>query len=356
MKKTILITGAGGGGSNNLIRDLRTVNNEVKIIGSNIDDYQVAKSIADKTYVLPISTNAEDYIKSINKLIDLEKVELVIPNNDRETKVLSDNRERINAKLFLPSKKAVNVCQDKWEFYKILTSHGIAMAETYEIKKLANVRQYFEKLNYSEIKWVRLKEGSGSKGATKVNSVEQAEFWIKYWNEMRNIPIEDFTISEFLPGRDLAVQSTWKDGELKLMKIAERLSYYGGDARPSGMSSTPQLASTLYDKNVLELCQKVARIVEAKPNGNFNFDLKQNMNGEWCLTEVNIGRFCMITPIFDLTGKYNMIDTYIKLAFDEHVDIEDPFDIEENKFLIRELDTEPLILSKEEVEMRVSRI
>jgi len=110
------------------------------------------------------------------------------------------------------------------------------------------------------------------------------------------------------------------------------------------------------DEAVLELCQEVAKIIEEEPNGNYNFVLKQNVEGVFCLTEVNIGRFCMITSIFDLTGKYNMIDSYIKLAFDEELNIENPFDIEEEVYLIRELDTEPLILRKNEIDKRVHSI
>lgn len=356
MNRIILITGAGGGGSNNLIRDLRKVNKDIKIIGSNTDKYQVAKSIADATYVLPLATNTEIYIEKLNLLIIKEKIDLIIPNNDREVKTISDNRKDINTKIFLPTQSVVNLCQDKWKFYKFLNLHNIPMAKTYTVNKLNDLEDIFKKLSFSDIKWVRLKHGSGSKGATKVKSIEQAKFWIEYWHTMRDIPINEFTVSEFLPGRDLAVQSTWKDGKLMLMKIAERLSYYGGDARPSGMSSTPQLAVTLFDKEVLELCKKVAYILQEKPNGNFNFDLKQNKQGAFCLTEVNIGRFCMITPIFDLSGKYSMIETYIKLAFNEQVDIEEAYDIEEGIYLIRELDTEPLILSKKDVEKLVGII
>lgn len=356
MKKTILITRAGGGGSNNLIRDLRLVNSDIKIIGTGIDKYKAAKSIADVTYVLPDVAQTEEYLHALNKLIIKEKIDLVIPNNDRDVKILSDNREKIFAKVFLPSKYAINVCQDKWEFYNLLSSHDIPMAETYEINHIDDVYSIFEKLSFSKTLWVRLKKGYGSKGATKVNSPEQAIFWIKYWHEMRGMAINQFTISEFLPGRDLAVQSTWKNGQLQIMKIAERLSYYGGDQRASGMSSTPQVACTIKDEEVLRLCEKVARIIEARPNGNFNFDLKQNSSGVFCLTEVNIGRFFMITPIFDLTGTYNMIDSYIKLAFDQELGISNPYDIEENMFMIRDLDTEPLILSKIEMEARNSNL
>ena len=98
------------------------------------------------------------------------------------------------------------------------------MAETYHVEKIDDVDIIFSKFD-SDLLWCRAIKGAGSKGATKVKDSEQAKWWIKYWNEMRGMKISDFTISEFLPGKDFACQSTWKDGELILMKAAERLSY-----------------------------------------------------------------------------------------------------------------------------------
>ena len=46
-----------------------------------------------------------------------------------------------------------------------------------------------------------------------MKDAEQAWSWISYWNEMRGIPIEEFTLSEYLPGRDFNVQGLWRDGE-----------------------------------------------------------------------------------------------------------------------------------------------
>lgn len=351
MNPTVLITGAGGGGSNNLIRDLRAVNRNVVVIGSQMDKYLAAKSLAVRTYILPVATETESYIQKMNALIARERIDLVIPNSDREVRVLSENRQRIHARTFLPSKQAVRTCQDKWDLYQMLSKEGVPMAETCEVGKLADIADIFEnRLRGQEMLWCRPRTGSGSKGATKVQSAEQARFWVKYWHEVRGYPVDQFLLSEYLPGRDVAVQSTWKDGELKIMKILERLSYYGGEARPSGTSSTPQVARTLYDKEVLKTCRDVARIVQDKPNGNFNFDLKQDRTGRFCLTEVNIGRFCQITSGFDLTGRYNMIDTYIRLALDQDVRIDDPIDIEEGMYLVRFLDTEPLVISQKQLD------
>ena len=64
---------------------------------------------------------------------------------------------------------------------------------------------------------------------------------------MRGVPGEDFTLSEFLPGRDYNVQGLWLKGRLVLIKMCERLSYLNGRQQPSGMSSTPALAKTVWE-------------------------------------------------------------------------------------------------------------
>jgi len=56
----------------------------------------------------------------------------------------------------------------------------------------------------------------------------------------------------------------------------------------------------------------------------------------------------MITNLFNLSGNYSMIDTYLQLALDRDPNILDKFDYSE-KYLIRSLDTLPTILSPDEI-------
>ena len=56
----------------------------------------------------------------------------------------------------------------------------------------------------------------------------------------------------------------------------------------------------------------------------------------------------MITNLFNLSGKYSMIDTYLQLALNKNPNISEKFDFSE-KYLIRSLDTLPTILSPEEI-------
>ena len=62
------------------------------------------------------------------------------------------------------------------------------------------------------------------------------------------------------------------------MKMCERLSYLDGENRPSGMSSTPAVAKTLCDHQVLDICDQAVKLISPRASGVFNLDLKQDVN------------------------------------------------------------------------------
>jgi carbamoyl-phosphate synthase large subunit len=126
-----------------------------------------------------------------------------------------------------------------------------------------------------------------------------------------------------------------------LIKTCERVSYYGGWNRASGVSSTPALAKTVRDPRVVQVCTGAVRAIDATASGVFSIDLKEDAQGVPCITEINVGRFFMITNIFDLTGRHNMALTYVRLALGEPVDIDDVYDVAEDYYLVRDLDTLP---------------
>jgi carbamoyl-phosphate synthase large subunit len=303
----------------------------------------LAKSPLKENFLLPEATE-DEYPPALRTLIEREGVDLVIPNNDREVGRISELRDTLPCRTFLPHPETVALCHDKYRMYDRLTMGGIPVAKTYEIKSLGDIEGIMERLG-GERFWVRPKTGSGSRGATWVETADQARAWIGLWVSLRGYRVEEFTISEFLPGRDYCFQSVWKDGRLLVGKLCERLAYFFGENKLSGMSSTPAVAVTLRDEAALESIFASIRLLDERPNGNFSFDLKGRADGVMCVTECNIGRFCMITPIYDRTGRYNTAQIHLLAALDRLTEIpEDPIDIEEDQYLIRELDTPPTIV------------
>lgn len=346
--KSVMILGAGGGGGNNLIRSLRQSKLELRIVGSNCLAHAVAKSTADVNYMLPESRDP-DYFNKLLGVILNERIDLVIPNNDREVEAISNLRDSLPCRVFLPSVASVSTCQDKHRFYTALARVGAAVSPSASVSGIESIESAMASLPPSDRYWVRPRRGSGSRGATWVRNAEQARKWIELWVDLRGYRAEDFQISNFLPGRDYNFQSIWKNGELVVCKLAERLSYYMGINRLSGMSSTPEIARTLHDPVAIENALAAIRAVSDMPHGSFNVDMKGGADGSMHVTEINIGRFPMITTIYDSTGIVNCAEAYVRCAFDMDDYSGNPVDIDEGYVLIRELDTEPMVIHESKI-------
>ena len=126
-------------------------------------------------------------------------------------------------------------------------------------------------------------------------------------------------ISQFLPGREFAFQSLWRDGELVTSAARERVQYLFGQLVPSGQTSTPSVARTVHRDDVNELCERAIRAIAPGATGVFCVDLKEDSDGRPLITEVNCGRFFTTSNFLAAAGA-NMPYTYVKLAYDEPVE------------------------------------
>ncbi|MBI4610126.1 MAG: hypothetical protein HY726_14090 [Candidatus Rokubacteria bacterium] len=347
MKARLLILRAGTGGSNNLIRSLRVGDPSLFIAGCHSDRFVLKKSPADRNYLTPPSTRRE-FPDALRHIIETEQIHLLIPNSDPDVKTISDLRDEIPCRLFLPRKAVIDLCQDKFNLTTFLRSRGLPAPATYPVTHLDTIEEIFDRLAPNSRLWCRIRTGSDSMGAIPVKTPAQARSWISYWEEMRAVPSESFTLSEYLPGRSFACQSLWKNGKLILVKTYERLSYFGGESRPSRASSIPALAKIVVEPRLVETSAEAIRALDPNASGAFDVDLKDDAHGHGQITEINAGRLISGTNLFDLTGKYNMAVTYVHLALDQPPAIDEPYDVAEDYYMLRDLDTLPGIFHADE--------
>src|SRR5262245_5784138 len=347
METRALVLGAGTGTGNNLIRSLKAGDPLLTVIGIHDDRFVLRKSAADRNCLLRAS-NGRELARAIGRLADDART-VLIPNTDPDVKVVSDVRSEVPCRVFLPAAETIDLCQDKFRLTQHLRAHGVPAPLTVAVDDLDNVDALFAGVSARTPVWCRMRTGSGSMGAAPVRTPDHVRGWIGYWRDMRGVPVTSFTLSEYLPGRDYACQGLWKDGVLVLLKMCERLSYFGGRAQPSGTSSTPALAKLVFDPRVAEVCASAISVVDRRASGVFSIDLKEDATGVPCVTEINAGRFCMITNLFDLTGARNMAALYLRLAFDEPVDAERLCDEVEDVYLVRDLDTLPGIFHADDL-------
>ena len=123
----LLFTNAGNAPSNNLARSLRTDGEAVFIAGCNDDQFVLKKSDADKNYLVPPSDHPE-WAGALRRIIEAEKLNIVIPTVDSDVHDLSRARRQLGKHLFLPRESVIDTCRDKYKLIALLRRRPWARA------------------------------------------------------------------------------------------------------------------------------------------------------------------------------------------------------------------------------------
>ena len=352
--KKILVTGAGGPAGVNFLRSLASVEEDFELYGTDINKFHIefAKPWTKKMFLVPRATS-DDYIDALNEIIDKHDIELVHPQPDIEVSVISEKREKLNAKTYLPKKETIGILQDKFRSAEIWKEHEFPMVKAIEIRP-HNLEEDPEKSldELGEKIWIRAKRGAGGTGSTPVENVKTGVSWIKYWlSRGKNW---EFIAQEYLPGRNIAFQSVFKEGELITSQARERLEYIYPYLAPSGVTGTPIVAKTIHNRKVNELATEAVLSIDSEATGVFCVDMKGDKEGKMCPTEINSGRFFTTSYFFSAAGKKynklkgNMPYMLIKLAFGEEIPKEPKYNvIPKDLYWIRHIDCDSHLIEKE---------
>jgi len=339
--KRILSTGAGGPAGINFVMSLRIAPEKMFIVGTEANEYYLHLAPTDKQYLIP-KAKEPSYIDKLNEIMRKEKIDFLHAQPDVEVEVVSEKREKIEANVFLPSKKAVKVCQDKLESANIWKKKNVPVARTIELRKEQDIDKAFEELGNPI--WIRARHGAGGRGSTPADNRETAVSWIKYWKS-RNVNWE-FIAQEHLPGRNIGFHSLWKDGELVTSMARERIEYIYPYLAPSGIMGTPAVQKTVHDKTVNKIGTEAVLAIDSNFNGIACVDLKENVDGVPCVTEINPGRMFTTSFFFSYASKIlrkdyygNIPYLYVKLAYRETIpDMPKYNSLPKNIYWIRHMD------------------
>ncbi len=335
MTARLLVTGAGTGPAENLIRSLRAGEPAARIVGCHDDRFALRASAADTKHLLPPSRH-RDRARALRALVRREKIDLLIPTSDADVKQIGRARLAFGRRVFLPRTSVIELCQDKYALAMVLRARGVPTPVTHAVRRLADIPRLFRRLAPARQIWCRIRSGQGGLGALLVETPAQARSWIAYWERMRGVRAAEFTLSEYLPGRDFSCQSLWHEGTLVLTKTFERLVPFDGEP---GTSSVAALAKTVNEPRVAAVCEAAVRAVDRRACGIYCFDVREDARGVPCVTEINAGRFSMSTNLYDLVGRHNMASSYVRLALGRPVNVRGEYEATEDYYMVRNLDT-----------------
>lgn len=340
----VLLLSAGGPAGVNYLKALK-LGGIASVFGADSNPYHLVfiDKHAIRSFKIPRS-DEDGYLEEINKLISKYEIDFVHAQSDGEVLALSKNRDKIDAKVFLPDHKIILACQDKLTTARKWSSMW-SDAIGYEIKDddnlLMNLAEIFNVFPHA---WIRAISGAGGKGSTPCLTQDTAYFWLRYWWE--RYPDLEFMAQRLLPGRNIAWQSIWKDGKLLVSQARERVEYIYPYLAPSGVTGTPVVQKTIHDGDVNFNAAIAVKAIDPNPHGIYSVDLKENDEGHPIPTEINAGRFFTTSYFFAYAGKMfdvreaNMPLIYTMIGCDEEVPLyEKQFDIlPEDVYWIRHID------------------
>lgn len=344
----MLVLGAGTAAAENLLGSLRHGDPSLVVLGANEDRFVLRHSGAEGRYLLP-APRTQGFARTLRGLTRARGIDLVIPTSDVHVHALSRARRQLAGKIFLPGSGTVDLCRDKYALISVLRRRGLAAPETHRITGRKSIDRIFARLGGKGPLFCRPRTGTCSRGGAAVSSPEEAWRWIRIWETMQGVPAHSFTLAEYLPGRQIACQSVWRRGRMVLANTFERVSYFGVDNIPSGVTSLASLAKTVVEPDVVALCRQAIGAASPRASGAFSVDVKEDADGRPHVTEINAGRLFMGMTAFDAILKHSMALTWVRLALGQDVDFAEAYDTVDGYYMVRDLDMPPGIFHSEEL-------
>lgn len=221
------------------------------------------------------------YVNSLNKVVQRDHVQAVFPQPDTELGKVSSERDKIQARLFIPDEAAVNVCLDKYSAIEKWHTAKLRSAPVILSSRDPVISGKIQKLNYPC--WIRAREGAGGLLSCLARQPTTVNHWLAFhWGQGI---MTDFIAEEYLPGRDFCFMSIWSKGQLVTSMTRERLSWVGH--RLVGTGGTSRLNRVVHSDQVNRTAVKAIKSITDKPHGIFCVDLKDDSEEMPRPTEIN---------------------------------------------------------------------
>lgn len=341
----ILLLGAGGNAGINFTKCLKMSTSEISVVGIDINKFYLDSSNADfKEFLHP----DKDKLAQIKRICEKHHIDMIHAQPDPEVRWLLEHKEDFPNIIFDHDLEMLNkfsdklYCQKKWNL--------ITPVESYSFLECCLDPTLFVKMRErgSGKVWIRAKSGAGSKAALPVTTFQQAENWVNYWEEARGMLESEFMMTEFLPGKEYAVQMFYHKGKLIHSQARQRLIYFFGALMPSGQTSTPAVAKVVSEQRVYDVAEAAVRLIDPNPHGIYCLDMKENSNSQLVPTEVNYGRFFTTSDFFAKAGvntpeeyvfSFVLRENYVPSVMKDYIN--------PHYYWIRGLDKEPKLIKYE---------
>lgn len=260
LKKTVLLTGAGGAAVPGLVRRLQTLG--YRVLAGDMDLNAPGLYTADQGFIIPAGGSPE-FLPAVRKICQNENVDAFIPLVDEEL-LSSFELAQEGIVVLLPQREFTRICLDKFVLTEKLHALGIRAPRT----RLASAM--FHGLDFPVV--VKPRQGRGSRGLGIIHTPEDLERFIAH----SSYSPEELLIQDCIEGVEFTVSVVvWRDGSVQAVVPKEIVSKKG----------ITRLAVTRFHPEIEEVCKTIQEKMRA--DGPFNVQLILDSHNVPFIFEIN---------------------------------------------------------------------
>ena len=287
MAKTVLVTGTGGNVGQGILRNIRKLKLPIRIVGCNVNAFSAGNHLCSKNYKIPFA-HEKNFIESINKIVENENVDLIIPSTDFETYYLSHNIDKINTEIVVSCPKTTEIYLDKYKSFLHHQKNNIPFADSCLPSEYANIYENCI---------VKLRSGRGSRGIY-INPIDVKSFSDK-----------EYLVQELIKGQEITTAFyVNKQGKLHGHITMER-------SLENGTTNQCRVVNS-YDEALNRILEKIIAYNDIK--GASNLQSIINENNEIIPFELN----CRISGTNSIRSNFGFDD--VKYTLQEYLYNEAP--------------------------------
>ena len=292
--KRILLTGAGGAATLEIIRSLQRTS-RYELIGADAYRYSAGFPLLCRGYVVPFGASPE-FSGAMRKLLDLERPDAVVPLVDEEIPVVHAlvSGHFPGTVVIAPRLEFCTQAMDKWAMAEAMRLAGLATARTW----LASGARDWP---YPAV--IKPRTGRGSRGLASLERPEDFENYLRKASR----GADQYVVQERLSGVEFTTSVVVTlDGRLLAVVPKEAVEKRG----------ITRVGITRVVPAIDELCAGIQERLQA--NGPFNVQLVLDKDGIPKVFEVN-PRYSTTTALTIAAG-IDEVDAVIRSAFGEKVE------------------------------------
>ena len=113
----ILILSAGGPTAHGVIKSLRDINFDGKIVSVDSNPLSAGLYLSDSYHIVPKAFD-DGYIEELYKIVNKENIDLILPTSSNDIITISKNEHLFDCQLFMSDYEAIDICSNKLKFYE----------------------------------------------------------------------------------------------------------------------------------------------------------------------------------------------------------------------------------------------